>query len=113
MGEHEGSEKPAASSQHVKPRAEKRGGETSQHSAESRIRQRDKEDSHHSTKDQYWQDSDACATDHRAAVREKKEMRHRDQEPHSGGGSLTANNDYAVTEYHTVVLKTCEPTATQ
>ena len=52
-----------------------------------------------------WQNSGACATDHRAAVQET-EMRQRDQEPHSGGRSLTANNDYAVTEYHTVVLKT-------
>ena len=52
------------------------------------------------------QNSGACATDHRAAVQEKTEMRHRDQEPHSGGRSLTANNDYAVTEYHTVVLET-------
>ena len=52
------------------------------------------------------QNSDACATDHRAAVQEKREMRHRDQEPHSGGRSLTANIDCAVTEYHTVVLET-------
>ena len=43
--------------------------------------------------------------DARAAVQEKTE-RHRDQEPHGGDGSLTANNDYAVTEYHMVVLKT-------
>ena len=95
------SRQPAASSQHAKPQAEKRGGETSQHSAESRIRKRDKEYSHHSAEDQYWQNSDACATDHRAAVQEKTEMRHRDREPHSGGRSLTANNDHAVTEYHT------------
>ena len=33
-------------------------------------------------------------------------MKHKDQESHSGGRSFTANNDYAVTEYHTVVLKT-------
>ena len=43
--------------------------------------------------------------DAHTAVQEMTD-RHRDQEPHSGGGSLTANNDYAVTECHTVVLKT-------
>ena len=29
-----------------------------------------------------------------------------DQVPHSGAGGLTANNDHAVAEYHTVVLET-------
>ena len=59
-------------------REERRCRETSQHPAESRILKRD---SHHSAEDQYWQNSDACATDHRAAAQEKTEMRHRDQEP--------------------------------
>ena len=35
-----------------------------------------------------------------------KTERHVDQVPHSGAGSLTANNDHAVAEYHTVVLET-------
>ena len=29
-----------------------------------------------------------------------------DQVPHCGAGGLTANNDHAVAEYHTVVLET-------
>ena len=48
----------------------------------------------------------------RAAVQEKdkteeeKTKRHRDQEPHGGGGSLTASNDHAVTSITQVVLET-------
>ena len=86
---------PAASSQHVKPRAERRGREASKHSAEVSVcRTRERESDAHrrshsiqqkvgaavrlsqeqpSEEDEYSQNSDACAIDHRAAVQEKIE----------------------------------------
>ena len=43
------------------------------------------------------------AIGHRAAV--QKTERHVNQLLHSGAGDLTANNDHAVAEYHTVMLE--------
>ena len=66
-------------------------------------RKRDKEDSRHSAEDQYWQSLDATRLI--TAQQCKKTERHVNQLLHIGAGDLTANNDHAVAEYHTVMLE--------